>query len=334
MIRLSESKGAVATTGTEIVLPASGTVRPIRTLSTRALSYIRAAKSEHTRAAYKTDWEAFESWCGRMGMQALPTDPATLIEYLSYLALDQRVSTIGRKMVSIAIQHKAHGYPSPTTDAQVREMWQGIRNTLGTAAAGKAPILIEDLRRMMEIAPRHTQGWRDRALLLIGFAGAFRRSELVGLEFEDVSFVTEGVEVLLRRSKTDQEGAGRKVAIPYGSRLDTCPVRTLQTWIEVSRITGGPLFRAVNKGGTVGREALSDKAVARIVKKYVEAIGLDPKRYGGHSLRAGLATAAAKAGAPEPAIMKQTGHKSVEMVRRYVRDGNLWRDNAATYVGL
>lgn len=169
---------------------------------------------------------------------------------------------------------------------------------------------------------------------MLGFAGAFRRSERVGLDVADLEFVQQGLIVTLKRSKTDQEAQGRKIGIPLGSNLDTCPVRAVEAWLEKSGIESGPLFRGMNRHGQLQPERLSDKAVVRTIKNAAEAAGLDPARYAGHSLRAGLATTAASAGASERSIMKQTGHKSVQMVRKYIREGSLFLENAADKVGL
>jgi integrase len=177
-------------------------------------------------------------------------------------------------------------------------------------------------------------GARDRALILLGFAGAFRRSELVGLDVEDCAFGKDGLTVTLRRSKTDQEGAGRRIGIPFGSNPETCPVRTMQTWIERAGIGAGPLFRSINRHGQVQPGRLSGIDVARVVKKLAQRAGLDAAKYAGHSLRAGHATSAAIAGASERSIMNQTGHRSVQMVRRYIRDGSLFRENSAGKLGL
>jgi integrase len=177
-------------------------------------------------------------------------------------------------------------------------------------------------------------GLRDRALLLLGFAGAFRRSELVGLDVTDLELSSGGLVVTLRRAKTDQEGRSRRVGIPYGSSERTCPVRSLQAWLDSARISDGPVFRSLDKFQRVQNRRLSDKAVARIVKRRAAAVGLDPARYAGHSLRAGLATSAAAGGASERVIMAQAGHRSADMVRRYIRGGNLWRENAASLAGL
>jgi integrase len=210
---------------------------------------------------------------------------------------------------------------------------QGIRRKLGTAPNQKAPVLTDDIRAMVDATDVGLIGLRDRALLLLGFAGAFRRSELVGLNVEECGFTRDGLTVTLQRSKTDQEGQRRKIGIPYGSNPDTCPVRNLQGWMEQAGITAGPVFRSINRHGQMqGR--LSGTAVALLVKKLAERAGLDRAKYAGHSLRAGHATAAAIAGASERSIMQQTGHHSVTMVRRYIRDANLFRENSATRLGL
>jgi integrase len=189
---------------------------------------------------------------------------------------------------------------------------------------------------MVDVADAGAIGLRDRALILLGFAGAFRRSELVGLTVDDCAFGKDGLTVTLRRSKTDQAGAGRKIGIPYGSNPETCPVRTMQAWIEQAALSAvgpgvstGPLFRSINRHGQVQPGGLSGIDVARVVKKLAQRAGLDAAKYAGHSLRAGHATSAAIAGASERSIMNQTGHRSVQMVRRYIRDGSLFRENSA-----
>jgi len=216
----------------------------------------------------------------------------------------------------------------------VANTMKGIRRTKGTAPAQKAPTLTDDIRSMISVTDDGMIGLRDRALVLLGFAGAFRRSEIVALDIEDCTFAKDGLTVTLRRSKTDQDGAGRKIGIPYGSNPETCPVRTIQTWIEVTAIAKGPLFRSITRHGRLRSGRLSGIDVARIVKKLATRAGLDPAKYAGHSLRAGHATAAAIAGASERSIMNQTGHRSVQMVRRYIRDGSLFRENSAGKLGL
>lgn len=210
----------------------------------------------------------------------------------------------------------------------------GIRRNKGTAQTAKTPVLVEDLRRMITRLPETLLGVRNRALLLIGFSGAFRRSELVALDVNDVASTRDGLVVTIRRSKTDQDSEGRKIGIPYGSNPATCPIRSLQEWLERSGISDGPLFRPINRHGKMASIRLSGAAVSDVVKRYVEAAGLDATEFAGHSLRSGLATSAAMAGASERSIMNQTGHRSLNMVRRYIRDGSLFRENAVAVVGL
>jgi integrase len=235
---------------------------------------------------------------------------------------------------AIAEAHKAIGMESPTHHAMVMNTMKGIRRTLGTAPAQKAPALTEEIRAMLDATDVGTIGARDRALILLGFAGAFRRSELVGLDVADCVFGKDGLTVILLRSKTDQIGTGRKIGIPYGSNPETCPLRVLQSWMELAGITSGPMFRSISRHGRVQPGRLSGVDVARIVKKLALRAGLDAAKYAGHSLRAGHATSAAIAGASERSIMNQTGHRSVQMVRRYIRDGSLFRENSAGKLGL
>jgi integrase len=235
---------------------------------------------------------------------------------------------------AIAEAHKAVGVDSPTSSGMVRNTLKGIKRTIGTAAVQKAAALTDDIRAMVTATDAGLIGARDRALILLGFAGAFRRSELVGLEVEDCGFGKDGLTITLRRSKTDQDGAGRKIGIPYGANPETCPVRVLQDWMEQAGITGGPLFRSLNRHGQAQPGRLSGNDVARVVKKLAERAGLDAAKYAGHSLRAGHATSAAIAGASERSIMSQTGHRSVQMERRYIRDGSLFRENSAGKLGL
>jgi len=299
----------------------------------QAQAYAHGAKAASTQRAYHNDWHDFEAWCAAHGLAALPATPETVALYLASRAAVYKTATLARRLVAISRAHQLAGHPSPTTDAGVRTVAAGIRRAKGTAQEGKAPAVTRELRAMVAALPPTLLGRRDRALLLVGFAGAFRRGELVALDVADVTETPEGLVVRLRRSKTDQEGVGRTVGIPYGSHPASCPVRALAAWLAATGIAEGALFCGVDRHGRVlGR--LSDKGVARVVQRAAAAAGLDPKKYAGHSLRAGLATAAAQGGAPERAIMAQTGHRSVSMVRRYIRDGDLFTDNAAAYAGL
>jgi site-specific recombinase XerD len=300
----------------------------------QAREFARQSKAENTLRGYRADWRDFCAWCESHVLSPLPALPETVAAYIAECAGRLKVGSIQRRLNAIAEAHKATGLTSPTSAGMVRNTLKGIRRTLGTAAAQKAPTLTDDIRSMVDAADDGTIGLRDRALILLGFAGAFRRSELVGLDIADCAFGKDGLTVTLRRSKTDQDGAGRKIGIPYGSNPETCPVRTVLAWIEQTALSDGGLFRSINRHGRVQPGLLSGIDVARVVKKLAERAGLDAAKYAGHSLRAGHATSAAIAGASERSIMSQTGHRSVQMVRRYIRDGSLFRENSAGKLGL
>ncbi len=294
-------------------------------------NYLECAHTENTQRAYRADWQAFHDWCDARRYQALPADPGTVALYISKLA-DQgfKFSTIARRLVTIDQTHKNGDLPSPVETPLVQTVFKGIQRKIGTKTDAKKPILVDDLRVFLETLPVSLAGLRDRALLLVGFAGAFRRSELVSIDVEDLETVPEGFVVHLKRSKTDPYRHGRKVGIPYGTSEKTCPVVALETWLIVASLATGPVFRAVDRYGHLRDGRLSGRAVARIVKRCAAKAGLDKSQFSGHSLRAGFATSAAVAGVSERAIMKQTGHKSTKMVRRYIRDGQLFQNNAAT----
>ena len=267
----------------------------------------------------------------------MPADPETVCAYLSALAdAGARASTIQRRVSGISQAHQAAGYlPPPTQAWAVRQVLRGIRRTLGVAPHQKQPLLTAQVRQMVQALDRETRaGARDAALLLIGFAGGFRRSELVALEIDDVEETEDGLRVLIRRSKGDQEAQGREIGIPWGSHPETCPVRALRAWREAGDITDGSLWRRVDRHDRVLPGRLQGRAVALIVKRAALRVGADPAGFAGHSLRSGLATSAAAGGAPERAIMRQTGHHSTEMVRRYIRAGTIFEENAAAFVDL
>jgi len=250
------------------------------------------------------------------------------------MAEKQKISTLRRKLVAIGQAQEANGFESPTKHVAIRNILSGISRQKGSLQKGKSPILTDELRKMLSSLPDTLLGLRSKALLLIGFSGGFRRSELIGIQMEDLAFETQGVVILLRKSKTDQDGVGYKKAIPYGNFRETCPVLTLKEWLERSGITHGSVFRSVNKHGKISESALSDKAVATIIKAAAAKVGLNPKELSGHSLRVGFVTQATISGVSEHRIMQQTGHRSVAIVRRYVRDSNLFRDNPAGKIGL
>ncbi|MET0342271.1 MAG: tyrosine-type recombinase/integrase [Polyangiales bacterium] len=294
-----------------------------------ARTYARNARAERTVAAYRAQWRHFSDWCARHALAALPASPEAVVLYLTARAREGRkVATLAQALTAISQAHVRAGHGSPRMHPAVRETFLGIQRMHGSPPTQKEPLLIAELQRVVGTLGDDTSGLRDRALLLVGFAGAFRRSELCALSIDDVRFVADGLTIVLRRSKTDQEGRGRTIAVPRGAAALTCPVRTLEAWLQRAAIVAGPVFRSVDRHGNVGG-ALRGGDVACIIKRRVRGAGLDPATYSGHSLRAGLVTSAAKAGKRAHVIMKTTGHRSVAMVHRYIRDAELFTDNAA-----
>jgi integrase len=306
----------------------------LKEVGARAREFVRQAKAPNTRKAYSADWADFIRWCAKYRRDALPARPDTVSYYLADKSARLRVSTLQRRLATIAEAHRAAGHQSPNIHPQVRLVWQGIRREKGVLQDHKKPVLTKHIRLMLAGLPSTLLGSRDRALLLLGFAGAMRRSELVGLDLSDLAQADEGLIVTIRKSKTDQLRQGRKVGIPFGGSPDTCPVRAIQAWLQNSGIDEGALFRPVNRHGHVIEKRLSDHAVAEVVKRSLKAAGKSPRGYSGHSLRAGLVTQAAMAGASERSIQEQSGHRSLLVLRRYIRDGSLFRENAAAKVGL
>jgi site-specific recombinase XerD len=299
-----------------------------------ARDFVAASRAENTTRVYRTGWAQFTAWCDQHGVLALPASPKTVACYVADLAKVAKPATIDLRLAAISAAHGAAGHDTPTKEEAVRLVRRGVRRTLGTAQRQVRPVTVPELRTMFQGLGTDPGGCRDRALLLLGFAGALRRSELVGLDLADVTEGADGLTVHLRRSKTDQEGAGRTVGIPFGSNPVTCPVRAWRAWLELSSITEGAAFRPVDRHGHIGTTRLSGQAVALVLKRHAARAGLDPAEVAGHSLRAGLATSAAAAGIPERVIAEQTGHKGMAMLRRYIREGSLFRENAASAVGL
>lgn len=317
-----------------------------------ARDFAAASKSENTLRAYRADWADFTAWCDERGLAPLPASPQIVTLYITSRARgsdDQpalKVSTLERRLSAIAQAHRLAGYESPVSrrEEPLHSVWAGIVRRKGTAKEKVAPALTEDVRQMVstiaitdivsDAETARLRGRRDAALLLVGFAGALRRSELAGLRVEDMGVDLEGLRVRLRRSKSDQEGAGAVLGIHYGADPQTCPVRTLRSWLLESGITEGSLFRGITKGGSLLDRPLSPRTVARVVKARAEAAGLDPRAYSGHSLRAGFATQAARAGVPERVIMRHTRHKDVVTLREYIREGGLFNENPTDRLGL
>ncbi len=298
----------------------------------RAREYARSSRAESTVRGYRTDWRIFSEWCAERDLSPLPASPGTVAAYIADQAGKLKVATLQRRLTSISQTHKLRGLESPTGHEAVRSVLKGIRRTHGTAQEQKAPLLASDVREIVSKLPDTLIGKRDRALLLIGFAGAFRRSELVALDVADLEHTSEGLVIVLRRSKTDQEGRGRRIGVPALPHSTACPVRALQEWLDASGIAQGAIFRAVAKGGRL-KDRLSGRAVAMIVKKLLPA-DRDKAKFAGHSLRAGFVTSAATGGANLKAIMRQTGHRSLAMVLRYTREASLFRSNALSSTGL
>jgi len=315
---------------------AIATVGPVTSaleqLGERARTYAEAARAPATLRAYAADWRAFTAWCVELGVDALPATPHTVALFLA--ASEGRPSTLRRKLAAVAVMHCAAGHNSPTEHGMVRATFAGIRRERGVAPRAKTALLVDELRAAIATCGERRIDVRDRALLLVGFAGALRRSELVGLDVSDVAFEGEGLVLRLRRSKTNQEGELEEVAVLYGSDPRTCPVRALQTWLATSAIVDGALFRAVDRAGRVGRGQLTARIVGERVKKIGARSGLDPQSYAAHSLRSGFATSAARANKSETAIMRQGRWKSIPVARRYIRAGSRWHDHAGAGIGL
>lgn len=303
-------------------------------LGARASAYIDEAKAENTKRGYRSDWADFASWCEKYRRSSLPASADTVAYYLADRSQDLKTSTLKRRLATIAEAHRAAGVESPTKHVQVKYVWAGICREKGVAQGHMKPTLTRHIREMISHLPDSLLGLRDRALILLGYAGAMRRSELVGLDVTDLAIADEGLVVIIKKSKTDQVGVGRKIGIPFGEHAETCPVKAIQAWLDHSGVDEGPLFRSVNKHGHVMETRLSDQVVADVVKRSLLAAGKSTRKYGAHSLRAGLITQAAMAGVSERAIQDQSGHKSLAVMRRYIRDGSLFRENAAAKVGL
>jgi site-specific recombinase XerD len=293
-----------------------------------AMGYAAAEKAPATREAYDSDWKDFAAWCALRGAVPLPAHKGIVAAYLSHLADNGRkASTIARRCAAIADRHRMAGIePIPTQSEGVRAVLRGIRRTIGTAREQKTAATAAIVREMMNLCPDTVIGLRDRALLSFGLASAMRRSELCALMVADLSETPDGLRVLIRRSKTDQEGQGQEIAVPRGLKL--CPVASLQAWLQAAEITTGHVFRPVAKGGQVSTEALRPSGLARIVKKLAARAGLDPKGFAGHSLRSGFVTSAVESNAPLMKIAEQTRHKSLQMLQVYSRRVDLFRDHA------
>ena len=314
-------------------------ITDIKALQEETLKNLKNSKASNTIRAYKSDFKDFELFCVKNSFKCLPTDPKIIALYLTHLSTkDIKISTLRRRLVSIGVIHKLKGHYLDTKHPAIIENIMGIRRRKGSIQKGKKPILINDLKLIINVIDKLDQPeikkLRDRSLILIGFSGGFRRNELVSLDYDDLDFVNEGLKINIKKSKTDQFGEGTVKALPYFENYQYCPIISIKNWINISEIKSGPLFRRFSKGSKLSDNRLTDQSVALIVKEYLNKGGIDSKNYSGHSLRSGFATSAADAGVEERSIMSMTGHKSTEMVRRYIKEANLFKNNPLTKIKI
>jgi site-specific recombinase XerD len=314
-------------------------ITDIKALQEETLINLKSSKAKNTIRAYKSDFNDFGLFCAQNGFESLPSDSKIVSLYLTHLSTQgAKISTLKRRLVSIGVIHKLKGHYLDTKHPSIIENIMGIKRRKGSIQKAKKPILINSLKQIInfidEQITEDIKIFRDRSIILIGFSGGFRRNEIVSLDYDDLDFVPEGLKINLRRSKTDQFGEGFIKALPYFDNSKYCPVVSLKKWIEISNITSGAVFRRFSKGSRLSENRLTDQTVALLIKKYLKLIGIESKNYSGHSLRSGFATSAAESGAEERSIMAMTGHKSTEMVRRYIKEANLFKNNALNKIKL
>ena len=314
-------------------------ITDIKALQEETLLNLQSSKAINTVRAYKSDFKDFGLFCAQNSFKALPSEPKIVSLYLTFLSTkDAKMSTLKRRLVSIGVIHKLKGFYLDTKHPSIIENIMGIKRRKGSIQKGKKPILISNLKVLINVIDEkineEIKKLRDRTIILIGFSGGFRRNEIVSLDYDDLDFVPEGVKIDIRRSKTDQFGEGSVKALPYFDNPKYCPVISLKKWISISEINSGSLFRRFLKGSKLSEKRLTDQTVALLIKEYLQLAGIDSKNYSGHSLRSGFATSAAEAGAEERSIMAMTGHKSTEMVRRYIKEANLFKNNALNKIKI
>jgi len=314
-------------------------ITDIKALQEETLLNLQSSKANNTVRAYKSDFKDFGLFCAQNGFKSLPSEPKIVSLYLTHLSTKEvKMSTLKRRLVSIGVIHKLKGHYLDTKHPIIIENIMGIKRRKGSIQKGKKPLLINNLKIIINIIDEYNKEdikkFRDRSIILMGFSGGFRRNEIVSLDHDDLDFVSEGLKINLKRSKTDQFGEGSVKGLPYFDNAKYCPVLSLKNWIEVSNISSGPLFRRFSKGSKLSENRLTDQTVALLIKKYLKLAGIDNKNYSGHSLRSGFATTAAESGAEERSIMAMTGHKSTEMVRRYIKEANLFKNNALNKIKL
>ena len=300
-------------------------ITDVKSLELETLNNLRNSKAHNTLRAYKSDFNDFSRFCMKNGLNSMPSDPKIIALYLTHLSSFSKFSTLKRRLASIKVIHRLKGHYIDTKHPIIAENLMGIKRKMGVKQASKKPLLINDLKLIIDVINEDKNEYKrfqNKALILTGFAGGFRRSELVSIEYEDLDFVREGVKIQIKRSKTDQTGLGMTKAIPYFENKIYCPVISLKEWIIHSSIQKGKIFQ------------ISDKTVALTIKKYALLAGLDNSKYAGHSLRSGFATSTAEIGADERSIMAMTGHKTTQMVRRYIQEANLFKNNALNKIKI
>jgi site-specific recombinase XerD len=317
----------------------SNIITDIKALKDETLVNLRNSKANNTVRAYKSDFNDFGLFCAKNGFKSLPSEPKIVSLYLTHLAIkDIKISTLKRRLVSIGMVHKLKGHYLDTKHPAIIENIMGIKRRKGSIQIGKKPLLINSLKLIIKVINEQKKEkikkLRDKSIILIGFSGGFRRNEIVTLNYEDLEFVSEGLKIAIRRSKTDQFGEGSIKALPYFDNSEYCPVITLKEWLKVSKINSGPVFRRFSKGSKLLEHRLTDQTVALLIKEYLNLAGIDSKNYSGHSLRSGFATIAAESGAEERSIMAMTGHKTTQMVRRYIHEANLFKNNALNKIKI
>ena len=313
-------------------------VTDIKSLHEETLNNLKSSKSNNTLRAYKSDFRDFGAFCVKHGFDSLPTEPKIISLYLTHLSKNSKISTLRRRLVSISMIHRLKGHYLDTKHPIIIENLMGIRRVKGSIQKGKKPILINHLKSIINVIDdqeaEEIKKIRDKTILLVGFGGGFRRTELISIDHEDLEFVPEGVKITIKRSKTDQFGEGMIKGLPYFTNEKYCPVINLKRWIELSNIKSGPIFRRFAKGSVLTNNRLTDQSVVLIIKDYLNLAGIENKNYSGHSLRSGFATVAAESGADERSIMAMTGHKTTQMVRRYIREANIFKNNALNKIKI
>ena len=314
-------------------------ITDIKALQEETLLNLQNSKANNTVRAYKSDFNDFGIFCARNGFKSLPSNPKIVSLYLTHLSTKEaKMSTLKRRLVSIGVIHKLKGHYLDTKHPSIIENIMGIKRRKGSIQKAKKPILINSLKLIIDAIDQENKQeikkFRDRSIILIGFSGGFRRNEIVSLDYDDLDFVLEGLKINIKRSKTDQFGEGFTKALPYFDSSQYCPVISLKNWLNISKITSGPIFRRFLKGSKLSENRLTDQTVAILIKEYLNLAGINSKNYSGHSLRSGFATSAAESGVEERNIMAMTGHKSTEMVRRYIKEANLFKNNALNKIKL